>query len=110
MHKNSQNFVDWYEFLQNATFSVSIALFGIFIAYFLYKPFYSSLLNLALLNSFKKWSSKRIRSEKLINFVYNWSYNRGYIDVFFKTSLTENIRDLAKQTDFFDKQIIEWNY
>ncbi|KAH0854254.1 hypothetical protein HID58_090074 [Brassica napus] len=33
LHTNSENFVDWYEFLKNAIFSVSIALFGIFIAY-----------------------------------------------------------------------------
>nr|VDD65471.1 unnamed protein product [Brassica oleracea] len=45
LHTNSENFVDWYEFLKNAIFSVSIALFGIFIAYCLYKPFYSSRLN-----------------------------------------------------------------
>ena len=44
---------------------------------------------------------------KLINFVYNWSYNRGYIDSFFKTSLIESIRRLAKQTTFFDKRIID---
>ncbi|KAH0854252.1 LOW QUALITY PROTEIN: hypothetical protein HID58_090075, partial [Brassica napus] len=68
LHTNSENFVDWYEFLKNAIFSVSIALFGIFIAYCLYKPFYSSRLNLTLLNSFQKWSSKRIRWEKPINF------------------------------------------
>ncbi|KAH0854253.1 LOW QUALITY PROTEIN: hypothetical protein HID58_090076, partial [Brassica napus] len=107
LHTNSENFVDWYEFLKNAIFSVSIALFGIFIAYCLYKPFYSSRLNLTLLNSFQKWSSKRIRWEKPINFVYNWSYNRGYIDTFFKKSLTESIRKLAKQTNFFDKRIID---
>nr|YP_009893114.1 NADH dehydrogenase subunit 5 [Chamira circaeoides]QKK39487.1 NADH dehydrogenase subunit 5 [Chamira circaeoides] len=107
LHKTAKNFVDWYEFLRNATFSVSIALVGIFIAYCLYKPFYSSLLNFTLLNLFQKWSYKRIRWEKLINVVYNWSYNRGYIDAFFKTSLIESIRRLAKQTNFFDKRIID---
>nr|YP_009894674.1 NADH dehydrogenase subunit 5 [Chorispora tenella]AMC31051.1 NADH dehydrogenase subunit 5 [Chorispora tenella]QKK41134.1 NADH dehydrogenase subunit 5 [Chorispora tenella] len=107
LHKNATNSVDWYEFFRNATFSVSIAFFGIFIAYCLYKPLYSSLLNLTLLNSFQKLSSKRIRWEKLLNYIYNWSYNRGYIDAFFKTSLTQSIRTLAKQTNFFDKRIIE---
>nr|YP_009356827.1 NADH dehydrogenase ND5 [Aethionema arabicum]AQV10990.1 NADH dehydrogenase ND5 [Aethionema arabicum] len=107
LHKNSTNFVDWYEFFRNATFSVSIAFFGIFIAYFLYKPFYSSLLNLTLLNSFQKWSSKPIYWEKLINCLYNWSYNRAYIDTFYKKSLTESIRRLAKQIQFFDKRIID---
>nr|YP_001123077.1 NADH dehydrogenase subunit 5 [Aethionema grandiflorum]A4QJP7.1 RecName: Full=NAD(P)H-quinone oxidoreductase subunit 5, chloroplastic; AltName: Full=NAD(P)H dehydrogenase subunit 5; AltName: Full=NADH-plastoquinone oxidoreductase subunit 5 [Aethionema grandiflorum]BAF49902.1 NADH dehydrogenase ND5 [Aethionema grandiflorum] len=107
LHKNSTNFVDWYEFFRNATFSVSIAFFGIFIAYWLYKPFYSSLLNLTLLNSFQKWSSNPSCWEKLINCVYNWSYNRGYIDTFYKKSLTESIRRLAKQINFFDKRIID---
>nr|YP_011009764.1 NADH-plastoquinone oxidoreductase subunit 5 [Sieruela rutidosperma]WPW43024.1 NADH-plastoquinone oxidoreductase subunit 5 [Sieruela rutidosperma] len=107
LHKNSNNFVDWYEFLRNAIFSVSIAFFGIFIAYCLYKPFYSSLLNLNLVNSFQKWGSKRILWEKVINLVYNWSYNRGYIDAFYKTSLTESIRRLSKQTLCFDRRIID---
>nr|YP_001122993.1 NADH dehydrogenase subunit 5 [Aethionema cordifolium]YP_009891642.1 NADH dehydrogenase subunit 5 [Aethionema saxatile]A4QJG3.1 RecName: Full=NAD(P)H-quinone oxidoreductase subunit 5, chloroplastic; AltName: Full=NAD(P)H dehydrogenase subunit 5; AltName: Full=NADH-plastoquinone oxidoreductase subunit 5 [Aethionema cordifolium]QKK38015.1 NADH dehydrogenase subunit 5 [Aethionema saxatile]BAF49818.1 NADH dehydrogenase ND5 [Aethionema cordifolium] len=107
LHKNSTNFVDWYEFFRNATFSVSIAFFGIFIAYCLYKPFYSSLLNLTLLNSFQKWSSNPICWEKLINCLYNWSYNRAYIDTFYKKSLTESIRRLAKQIHFFDKRIID---
>nr|YP_009757283.1 NADH dehydrogenase subunit F [Capparis spinosa var. spinosa]QIM59101.1 NADH dehydrogenase subunit F [Capparis spinosa var. spinosa] len=107
LYKNSNHFVDWYEFLRNATFSVSIAFFGIFVAYSLYKPFYSSLLNLNLLNSFQKWGSKRILWEKLINLVYNWSYNRGYIDAFYRTSLTESIRRLAKETHFFDRRIID---
>nr|AMC31052.1 NADH dehydrogenase subunit 5 [Cleomella serrulata] len=107
LHKNSNNLVDYSEFFRNATFSVSIAFLGIFIAYCLYKPFYSSLFNLNLLNSFQKWGSKRILWEKLINFIYNWSYNRGYIDVFYKTSLTQSIRRLAKLTNFFDRRIID---
>nr|YP_009689894.1 NADH-plastoquinone oxidoreductase subunit 5 [Pentadiplandra brazzeana]QEG53918.1 NADH-plastoquinone oxidoreductase subunit 5 [Pentadiplandra brazzeana] len=107
LHKNSNNIVDWYEFLKNATFSVSIAFFGIFIAYCLYKPFYSSLLNFKLLNSFEKWGSKRILWEKVINFIYDWSYNRAYIDSFYRISLTENIRGLAELTHFFDRRIID---
>nr|YP_009891812.1 NADH dehydrogenase subunit 5 [Moriera spinosa]QKK38185.1 NADH dehydrogenase subunit 5 [Moriera spinosa] len=107
LHQNSTDFVDWYEFFKNASFSVSIAFFGIFIAYCLYKPFYSSLLNLTLLNSFQKWSSKTLFLEKLINCVYNWSYNRAYIDTFYKKILTESIRRLSKQIDFFDKRIID---
>nr|YP_010015743.1 NADH-plastoquinone oxidoreductase subunit 5 [Rhipsalis baccifera]QOI72727.1 NADH-plastoquinone oxidoreductase subunit 5 [Rhipsalis baccifera] len=42
LHSNSKNSVNWYEFFINATFSVSIAYWGIFIAFFLYKPIYSS--------------------------------------------------------------------
>ncbi|KAA3465963.1 NADH dehydrogenase [Gossypium australe] len=54
LHQNSNDFEDSYQFFKNATFSVSIACFGIFTAFLLYKPFYSSLQNLNLLNSFVK--------------------------------------------------------
>nr|YP_009872670.1 NADH-plastoquinone oxidoreductase subunit 5 [Dipentodon sinicus]QKT26911.1 NADH-plastoquinone oxidoreductase subunit 5 [Dipentodon sinicus] len=107
LHQNSKNFLDWYEFFTNATFSVSIAYFGIFIASFLYKPFYSSLQNLNLLNSFAKRGPKRILWDKIKNLIYNWSYNRGYIDAFYKVSLTDGIRGLAELAHFFDRRIID---
>nr|UQK92813.1 NADH-plastoquinone oxidoreductase subunit 5 [Tapiscia sinensis] len=107
LHQNSKKWVDWYEFFTNATFSVSIAYFGIFIASFLYKPFYSSLQNFNLLNSFAKRGPKRILSDKIINLIYDWSYNRGYIDAFYTISLTEGIRRLAKLTHFLDRRIID---
>nr|YP_009485977.1 NdhF [Bretschneidera sinensis]AWA25582.1 NdhF [Bretschneidera sinensis]URF21792.1 NdhF [Bretschneidera sinensis]URF21878.1 NdhF [Bretschneidera sinensis]URF21964.1 NdhF [Bretschneidera sinensis]URF22050.1 NdhF [Bretschneidera sinensis] len=107
LHQNSNNFVDWYEFFTNATFSVSIAYFGIFIASSLYKPFYSSLQNLNLLNSFGKRGPKRILWDKIINLIYDWSYNRGYIDSFYAISLTEGIRGLAELTHFFDRRVID---
>nr|YP_010012275.1 NdhF [Caylusea hexagyna]QOI12702.1 NdhF [Caylusea hexagyna] len=107
LNKNADGVINWYEFFKNATFSVSIAFFGIFIAYCLYKPFYLSLLNLNLLNSFDKWGSKRILWDKVINLIYDWSYNRGYIDAFFRISFTESIRRFAKLTHFFDRRIID---
>nr|YP_010216637.1 NADH-plastoquinone oxidoreductase subunit 5 [Stachyurus chinensis]UBS93718.1 NADH-plastoquinone oxidoreductase subunit 5 [Stachyurus chinensis] len=107
LHQNSNNFVDWYEFVKNATFSVSIAYFGIVIASFLYKPVYSSLQNFNLLNSFAKRGSKKILWDKIINVIYDWSYNRGYIDTFYTRSLTEGIRVLAELTHFFDRRIID---
>nr|YP_009582229.1 NADH-plastoquinone oxidoreductase subunit 5 [Bixa orellana]QBK83764.1 NADH-plastoquinone oxidoreductase subunit 5 [Bixa orellana]QGS65397.1 NADH-plastoquinone oxidoreductase subunit 5 [Bixa orellana] len=107
LHKSSNAFVDWYEFFTNATFSVSIASFGIFIASLFYKPFYSSLQNLNLLNSFSKRGPKRVILDKIINLIYDWSYNRGYIDVFYAISLTESIRRLAKLTYFFDRRVID---
>nr|DBA44612.1 TPA_asm: NADH-plastoquinone oxidoreductase subunit 5 [Batis maritima] len=109
LHQNSNNFGNWYEFFTNATFSVTISLFGIFIAYFLYKPFYSSLINLKLLNSLVKWGYKNNKwwRDKIMNFIYDWSYNRGYIDVFYKTLFTKSIRGLAKLTHFFDRQVID---
>nr|YP_009946599.1 NADH dehydrogenase subunit 5 [Sambucus javanica]YP_009946671.1 NADH dehydrogenase subunit 5 [Sambucus adnata]UFR82693.1 NADH-plastoquinone oxidoreductase subunit 5 [Sambucus chinensis]UZM08985.1 NADH-plastoquinone oxidoreductase subunit 5 [Sambucus chinensis var. pinnatilobata]QOE76591.1 NADH dehydrogenase subunit 5 [Sambucus javanica]QOE76663.1 NADH dehydrogenase subunit 5 [Sambucus adnata]QOZ39441.1 NADH dehydrogenase subunit 5 [Sambucus adnata] len=107
LHKNLNNSMDWDEFVKDAVFSISIASFGIFIASLLYKPVYSSLLNLDLINSFIKKGPKRILSDKLINGIYDWSYNRGYIDAFYATSLTGGIRGLAELTHFFDRRIID---
>nr|YP_009686625.1 NADH-plastoquinone oxidoreductase subunit 5 [Corchorus olitorius]QDS78444.1 NADH-plastoquinone oxidoreductase subunit 5 [Corchorus olitorius]UNV38852.1 NADH dehydrogenase subunit 5 [Corchorus olitorius] len=107
LHQNSNDFEDWYQFLTNATFSVSIACFGIFTAFLLYKPFYSSLQNLNLLNSFEKRGPKRILLDKIIYLIYDWSYNRGYIDTFYSISLTKGIRGLAELTHFFDRRVID---
>nr|YP_009866346.1 NdhF [Ligusticopsis hispida]QKE48569.1 NdhF [Ligusticopsis hispida] len=107
LHQNLNNSIDWYEFLKDAIFSVSIALFGIFIAFFLYKPVYSSLQNWDLINSFVKIGPKRILLDKIINGIYDWSYNRGYIDAFYARFLIGGIRGLAKLTSFFDKQVID---
>nr|YP_009632228.1 NADH-plastoquinone oxidoreductase subunit 5 [Hibiscus rosa-sinensis]QCC61899.1 NADH-plastoquinone oxidoreductase subunit 5 [Hibiscus rosa-sinensis] len=107
LHQNSNDFEDSYQFLTNATFSVSIACFGIFTAFLLYKPFYSSLQNLNLLNTFTKKGPKRIFFDKIIYLIYDWSYNRGYIDTFYSISLTKGIRGLAELTHFFDRRVID---
>nr|YP_010163668.1 NADH-plastoquinone oxidoreductase subunit 5 [Ostericum palustre]QRK25415.1 NADH-plastoquinone oxidoreductase subunit 5 [Ostericum palustre] len=107
LHQNLNNSIDWYEFLKDALFSVSIAIFGIFIAFFLYKPVYSSLQNWDLINSFVKTGPKRILLDKIINGIYDWSYNRGYIDAFYARFLIGGIRGLAKLTSFFDRRLID---
>nr|YP_010972821.1 NADH-plastoquinone oxidoreductase subunit 5 [Ilex stewardii]WNR54537.1 NADH-plastoquinone oxidoreductase subunit 5 [Ilex stewardii] len=107
LHENSNNSTNWYEFVKDAAFSVSIAYLGIFIASFLYKPLYSSLQNLDLINSFVKTGSKRTLWDKIINVIYSWSYNRGYIDAFYARSLTGGIRGLAELTHFFDRQVVD---
>nr|YP_913233.1 NADH dehydrogenase subunit 5 [Gossypium barbadense]A0ZZ82.1 RecName: Full=NAD(P)H-quinone oxidoreductase subunit 5, chloroplastic; AltName: Full=NAD(P)H dehydrogenase subunit 5; AltName: Full=NADH-plastoquinone oxidoreductase subunit 5 [Gossypium barbadense]BAF41294.1 NADH dehydrogenase ND5 subunit [Gossypium barbadense] len=107
LHQNSNDFEDSYQFFKNATFSVSIACFGIFTAFLLYKPFYSSVQNLNLLNSFVKRGPKRILLDKMIYLIYDWSYNRGYIDMFYSISLTKGIRGLAELTHFFDRRVID---
>nr|YP_010184783.1 NADH dehydrogenase subunit F [Albizia julibrissin]QVH34219.2 NADH dehydrogenase subunit F [Albizia julibrissin] len=107
LHPNSNNSENWYEFVTNATFSVSIAFFGIFIASLLYKPFYSSLQNFNLLNLFSKKVSKKIVADKITNLIYDWSYNRGYIDAFYRISLINNVRRLAKLNSFFDRRVID---
>nr|YP_009127489.1 NADH-plastoquinone oxidoreductase subunit 5 [Indigofera tinctoria]AHY33104.1 NADH-plastoquinone oxidoreductase subunit 5 [Indigofera tinctoria] len=109
LHQNSKNSVDWYEFFTNATFSVSLAFFGIFIASFFYKPVYSALQNLNLLNLVEKvvYKNKKNVADKIINIIYDWSYNRGYIDAFYGISLIANVRRLAKLNYFFDRQVID---
>nr|YP_010383739.1 NADH-plastoquinone oxidoreductase subunit 5 [Trailliaedoxa gracilis]ATL59607.1 NADH dehydrogenase subunit 5 [Trailliaedoxa gracilis]UEQ17694.1 NADH-plastoquinone oxidoreductase subunit 5 [Trailliaedoxa gracilis] len=107
LHQKLNNSMDWYEFCKDTIFSVSIAYLGIFIASFLYKPPYSSLKNFDLINSILKRGPKRILWDKIINGVYNWSYNRAYIDSFYTRSFTGGIRGFAKLTHFFDRQIID---
>nr|YP_010984585.1 NADH-plastoquinone oxidoreductase subunit 5 [Kirengeshoma koreana]WOK78599.1 NADH-plastoquinone oxidoreductase subunit 5 [Kirengeshoma koreana] len=107
LHQDLNNSMDWYEFVKDAIFSVSIAYFGIVIASFLYKPVYSSLQNFYLINSFVKMGPNRIFGDKIINMIYDWSYNRGYIDAFYATSLTGGIRGLAELTHFFDRRVID---
>nr|YP_009919886.1 NADH-plastoquinone oxidoreductase subunit 5 [Caryodaphnopsis tonkinensis]ATL22558.1 NADH-plastoquinone oxidoreductase subunit 5 [Caryodaphnopsis henryi]WRH33627.1 NADH-plastoquinone oxidoreductase subunit 5 [Caryodaphnopsis sp. QZ-2023a]QMQ98592.1 NADH-plastoquinone oxidoreductase subunit 5 [Caryodaphnopsis tonkinensis]WRH33696.1 NADH-plastoquinone oxidoreductase subunit 5 [Caryodaphnopsis sp. QZ-2023a]WRH33790.1 NADH-plastoquinone oxidoreductase subunit 5 [Caryodaphnopsis sp. QZ-2023a] len=108
LHNNSNYSVDWYEFVTNAIYSVSIVSFGIFMASILYGSVYSSFQSLDLINSFvKKISSKSIFLDRIINVMYNWSYNRGYIDVFYATCLTKSIRGLAEVTHFLDRRVID---
>nr|YP_009436874.1 NADH dehydrogenase subunit 5 [Cyphia schlechteri]ATG27250.1 NADH dehydrogenase subunit 5 [Cyphia schlechteri] len=107
LHQNSNNLTDWYEFAKDAVFSVSIAYLGIVIAFFLYKPPYSSLKNFDLINSFVKTDFKIIFYDKIINGIYDWSYNRGYIDGFYATYLTGGMRRVAELTHFFDRQVVD---
>nr|AEX98798.1 NADH dehydrogenase subunit 5 [Magnolia officinalis subsp. biloba]QJT98387.1 NADH-plastoquinone oxidoreductase subunit 5 [Magnolia officinalis subsp. biloba] len=107
LHQNSNYSVDWYEFVTNAIYSVSIAYFGIFIASLLYGSVYSSFQNLELINSFVKIGPKRLFLDRIINVIYDWSYNRGYIDIFYATFLTKGIRGLAELTHFFDRRVID---
>nr|QBZ77604.1 NADH dehydrogenase subunit 5 [Dysosma versipellis] len=104
---NLTNSLDWYEFVINAIFSVSIAFFGIVIASLLYMPVYSSFQNFGLINSFVKRGPKRILWDKIMNVIYDWSYNRGYIDVFYETILTRGVRGLVEFIYFFDRQVID---
>nr|ATL62420.1 NADH dehydrogenase subunit 5 [Amphidasya ambigua] len=109
LHQRLNNSMDWYEFLKDAVFSVSIASLGIFIASFLYKPPYSSVLNLDLINSVLKIKRgpKRFLWDKILNDIYNWSYNRAYIDSFYIISLTGVIRKSAELIHFFDRRVID---
>nr|YP_010981333.1 NAD(P)H-quinone oxidoreductase subunit F [Chroesthes longifolia]WOE90511.1 NAD(P)H-quinone oxidoreductase subunit F [Chroesthes longifolia] len=107
LHQKSRDSSDWYEFWKDAIFSVSLAYFGIFLASFLYKPIYSSFQNFDLINSFVKTGLKRSRWDKTIKALYDWSYNRAYIDAFYTTSFIAMIKGLAKLTHFFDRRVID---
>nr|QXE42791.1 NADH dehydrogenase subunit 5 [Olea caudatilimba]QXE42878.1 NADH dehydrogenase subunit 5 [Olea caudatilimba]QXE42965.1 NADH dehydrogenase subunit 5 [Olea caudatilimba]QXE43052.1 NADH dehydrogenase subunit 5 [Olea caudatilimba] len=107
LHQKLNDSIDSYEFWKDAIFSVSIAYFGIFIASFLYKPIYSSFQNFDLINLFVKTGPKRSLWDKILNGLYNWSYNRAYIDAFYTTSLTGAVRGLAQLTHFFDRRVID---
>nr|UXX42736.1 NADH-plastoquinone oxidoreductase subunit 5 [Acoelorraphe wrightii] len=106
-HPNSNYSVNWYEFFTNSIFSVSIAILGLFIAYILYGSVYSYFQNLDLINSFVKGSPKRIILDQIKSVIYNWSYNRGYIDIFYTRVLAMGIRGLTELTQFFDRHIID---
>nr|QOD40568.1 NADH-plastoquinone oxidoreductase subunit 5 [Phryma leptostachya subsp. asiatica] len=107
LHQKSKDSTGWYEFFKDATFSISIAYFGIFIASFLYKPVYSSFKKFYLINSFVKIGPKRSCWDKIINALYDWSYNRAYIDAFYTTCFTGTIRVLAQLSNFFDRRVID---
>nr|QCT81939.1 NdhF [Protea caffra subsp. kilimandscharica] len=107
LHSNSSNSVDWYEFVTNAIFSVSIVYFGIFIALLLYRPVYSSFQKLELINSIVKMGPKRFFWDQILNRIYNWSYNGGYIDFFYLKTFISAIRGLAEFIYFFDKRVID---
>nr|YP_009926527.1 NADH-plastoquinone oxidoreductase subunit 5 [Typha orientalis]QNH91866.1 NADH-plastoquinone oxidoreductase subunit 5 [Typha orientalis] len=99
--------VNSYEFFTNALLSVSIASFGLFIAYILYGSAYSFFQNLDLINFFVKGGLKRTFLDQIKNVIYNWSYNRGYIDIFYTRVFTIGIRGLTELTQFFDRRIID---
>ncbi|CAN6447356.1 unnamed protein product [Victoria cruziana] len=106
-HENSTD-EDWYKFLTNAFYSVSIPYFGIFIASVLYGSVYLDRQNLYLINSFAKIDSKiRICLEQIINVIYNWSYNRGYIDVYYEKVFIRGVRGLAQLAHSFDRRVID---
>nr|ATG24652.1 NADH dehydrogenase subunit 5 [Lobelia fervens subsp. fervens] len=107
LHQNSNNLTDWSEFAKDAVFSVSLAYLGILIAFFLYKPPYSSSKNFDLINSLIKTNLKNVFSDKIKNGIYAWSSNRGYIDAFYETYFTRTLRRVAEFTHFFERQIVD---
>nr|YP_009309037.1 NADH-plastoquinone oxidoreductase subunit 5 [Joinvillea ascendens]YP_010293702.1 NADH-plastoquinone oxidoreductase subunit 5 [Joinvillea sp. Yi14364]AOS86780.1 NADH-plastoquinone oxidoreductase subunit 5 [Joinvillea ascendens]ULQ66506.1 NADH-plastoquinone oxidoreductase subunit 5 [Joinvillea sp. Yi14364] len=96
-----------YEFLTNAISSVSVAILGLFIAYILYGSAYSFFQNLDFINLLVKKSPKKTFLDQVKKTMYSWSYNRGYIDIFYTRVFTFGIRRLTELTQFFDKHVID---
>ncbi|PIN06633.1 Polyphosphate kinase [Handroanthus impetiginosus] len=57
------------------------------------------------LDILSKWV-KENHWDKILNVLYNWLYNRAYIDVSSSTSFTEAIRGLVQLTHFFYRRVI----
>nr|WOC92324.1 NADH dehydrogenase subunit F [Utricularia triloba] len=98
---------DFYEFFQNSIYSVGIAYFGIVLACFFYKPTYSSFTNFDLINFFIKRGLKNSRWENILNVIYEWGYNRAYIDGFYSEVFISPIRRFSQLIHSFDKKVLD---
>nr|YP_010339133.1 NADH dehydrogenase subunit F [Dinebra chinensis]UNJ78413.1 NADH dehydrogenase subunit F [Dinebra chinensis]UYL24171.1 NADH-plastoquinone oxidoreductase subunit 5 [Dinebra chinensis] len=105
--ESSNSSINSYEFLTNAISSVSLAIFGLFIAYICYGSAYSFFQNLNFKNSLVKRNPQKNFLDQVKKKVYSWSYNRGYIDVFYTRFFILGIRRFAELMDFFDKGVID---
>nr|AGW98848.1 NADH-plastoquinone oxidoreductase subunit 5 [Operculina macrocarpa] len=103
-HTNS---TDLAEFLKNTVISVGIAYCGIFLAFLLYKPTYSSFNSFLLINSFHQKSLKRVIRDKIVFVIYDWAYNRAYIDTFYKNFFVSQVRRFSQIIRSFDLKIID---
>nr|YP_009867225.1 NADH-plastoquinone oxidoreductase subunit 5 [Amblystegium serpens]QKG04364.1 NADH-plastoquinone oxidoreductase subunit 5 [Amblystegium serpens] len=103
--KNSSEITsgNWSEFLLNAINSLSIVIFGIFIAFILYGPI--SFFPQNLEKNFEFLLQKNLNP--FISFIYNWSYFRGYIDFYYDIVFIKGTRLVAQFVSFFDEWIID---
>nr|YP_009410352.1 NADH-plastoquinone oxidoreductase subunit 5 [Amphipogon turbinatus]ASJ65518.1 NADH-plastoquinone oxidoreductase subunit 5 [Amphipogon turbinatus] len=105
--ETSNSFRNSYEFLKNAISSVSLAIFGLFVAYIFYGSAYSLFQNLHFINSLVKGNPQKNFWDQVKKKIYSWSYNRGYIDAFYTKLFILGIRKFAELTHFFDKGVID---
>nr|YP_009240180.1 NADH-plastoquinone oxidoreductase subunit 5 [Sciadopitys verticillata]AMO00717.1 NADH-plastoquinone oxidoreductase subunit 5 [Sciadopitys verticillata]BAW34599.1 NADH-plastoquinone oxidoreductase subunit 5 [Sciadopitys verticillata]BCK60768.1 NADH-plastoquinone oxidoreductase subunit 5 [Sciadopitys verticillata] len=97
LHKNHPE--NWSESFTDAIPSVGIAFIGILIAYVLYKPI--QFLSQELPD--RTDSTMNSISDHSINIIYNWSYHRAYIDLYYDKILTIGIRGLAEPSHSLDQ-------
>src|SRR5579875_906016 len=103
--KNSSEITsgNWLEFGSNAINSLSVVVIGIFIAFILYGP----------VSFFPQNPEKDFefllenKPNPFVSFIYNWSYFRGYIDVYYDIVFIKGTRLLAQSVLFFDEWIID---
>ena len=109
LHKDSEIFLNYYEFFTNATFFLNYYEFFTNATFFLnyYEFFTNATFSLNLLNLFEKNFLKKNVADHFQNIIYNWSYNHGYIDLFYEKSLIASIRRLVKLNSFLDKKRID---
>nr|YP_009738795.1 NADH-plastoquinone oxidoreductase subunit 5 [Axonopus compressus]QIB72555.1 NADH-plastoquinone oxidoreductase subunit 5 [Axonopus compressus] len=107
--ESSNSSINSYEFITNAIYSVSLAILGLFIAYIFYGSAYYFFQNLNFQNSLGKIkrNPKNNFLDEVKKKIYSWSYNRGYIDIFYTRVFILGIRRLAELTHFFDKGVID---
>ena len=105
LFKNSSEITsgNWSEFGLNAINSLSIVFIGIFIAFILYGPI--SFFPQSLEKNFELLLKEKLNP--FLSFIYNWSYFRGYIDVYYDIIFVKGTRLLAQFVLFFDEWIID---
>nr|YP_010410747.1 NADH-plastoquinone oxidoreductase subunit 5 [Cycas zeylanica]YP_010411095.1 NADH-plastoquinone oxidoreductase subunit 5 [Cycas sainathii]URF35323.1 NADH-plastoquinone oxidoreductase subunit 5 [Cycas edentata]URF34975.1 NADH-plastoquinone oxidoreductase subunit 5 [Cycas zeylanica]URF35671.1 NADH-plastoquinone oxidoreductase subunit 5 [Cycas zeylanica]URF36019.1 NADH-plastoquinone oxidoreductase subunit 5 [Cycas edentata]URF36367.1 NADH-plastoquinone oxidoreductase subunit 5 [Cycas edentata] len=96
---------NWSKFFVDAIPSVGIAFFSTFVAFVLYGPINFNFSSPYLW--YKRDSRLKGIPDRLINVIYNWSYYRGYIDIYYNKIFTMGIRRLAELTYLFDRWVID---
>nr|YP_009722072.1 NADH-plastoquinone oxidoreductase subunit 5 [Araucaria araucana]ATL58939.1 NADH-plastoquinone oxidoreductase subunit 5 [Araucaria araucana] len=94
---------NWSESFTDAIPSVGIAFPGILMAYVLYRPIPF------LPQDVQDRTHPQMKSiwDQSLNVIYNWSYHRAYIDIYYDIILTRGIRGLAEPSKSFDQWAID---
>nr|YP_009371221.1 NdhF [Torreya grandis]ARR75342.1 NdhF [Torreya grandis]QGU93568.1 NADH dehydrogenase subunit F [Torreya californica] len=91
---------NWSESFTDAIPSVVIAFSGIFMAYILYRPIH-------FLSQDVHPIQMRSIADQSIKIIYNWSYYRAYIDLYYDIIFTRGLRRLAETSHSFDQWAID---
>ena len=93
----------WIQFGTKAFPSVTITIFGVLIAWFVYGPHVLRLNKntLAIDPHVNGWVGS------VLNSVYNWSLHGAYIDFIYKHTIVYIVQQLAKGLSFFDQWTID---